>query len=145
MRARERPAISRTVMIALVAVLAIAGAAGVFILGSGGSNSSSVSVDVQIIEDDPVLQHQHFYPDNFTVRLGQNVNLAVRNGDDEPRTFTINDFNVNETMGPGTTGRVSFLANRTGTFTFFSPPSVPSPVSQGRPGQYIQGNVIVTP
>jgi hypothetical protein len=151
MQARERQALSRTVIIVLVVVVLVAAGGGVYFLGSvgPGPHSSSgvpaqVGVDLQIIEDDPVFQIQHFYPGNFTVTLGQNVSLAVRNGDDEPRTFVLKDFNVNMTIAPGTTGRDTFHAGKAGTFVFFSPPSVPSPVSQGRPGKYIQGNIIVT-
>jgi hypothetical protein len=135
----------------LVVVVLVAAGAGFFFLGSGkpGQNSSSsvpssVAVDLQIIEDDPVLQIQHFYPGNFTVTLGQNVSLAVRNGDDEPRTFVLSDFGVNMTIAPGSASRTTFHAGKAGTFVFFSPPSIPSPVSQGRPGKYIQGNIFVT-
>jgi len=143
---------SRTIIGVLVIVVLVAAGAGVFFLGSSNPGQSSgtgvpatVGVDVQIIEDDPVLQIQHFYPSNFTVTLGQNVSLAVRNGDDEPRTFVLSAFNVNITMSAGTAGRATFHAGKAGTFIYFSPPSVPSPVSQGRPGKYIQGNIIVTP
>jgi len=125
----------------------VVAAAAIYVLsnpGTGSGKPSSVSIDLQIIEDDPVQQIQHFYPGNMTVSLNQSVSLAIRNGDDEPRTFVIKDFNVNVTMGPGTTGRVMFLASKVGAFVFYSPPSVPSPVSQGRPGKYIQGNLIVT-
>jgi len=152
MNSRERPAMSRMVVGGLVVAVLVAAAAGFFYLGSGkpGQNSgtgvpSTVAVDVQIIEDDPVLQIQHFYPGNFTVTLGQNVSLAVRNGDDEPRTFVLSAFGVNFTMSAGSAGRATFHAGKVGTFIYFSPPSIPSPVSQGRPGKYIQGNVIVTP
>lgn len=142
---------SRMVMAGLVVVVLVAAAAGVLVLGSGNSSTNSSSggpspktVDIQIIEDDPVLQIQHFYPSNFTAKLGQNVTLAIRNGDDEPRTFVLKDLKLNETMSAGTTGRLTFQASKAGTFVFYSPPSIPSPVSQGRPGMYIQGNFTVT-
>jgi Cupredoxin-like domain len=136
-------AISKTIGVGLVVVLVLALAAGEYFLSKPNSNAP-VEVDIQIIEDDPVLQIQHFYPDNVTMKLNQNVTLAVRNGDDEPRTFALKDFNVNVTMSAGTTGRVTFQVNKVGSFLFYSPPSIPSPVSQGRPGMYIQGNFTVT-
>jgi Cupredoxin-like domain len=129
--------------VGLVVVLVLALVAGEYFLAKPNPNAP-VEVDIQIIEDDPVLQIQHFYPDSFTLMLHQNATLAVRNGDDEPRTFVVKDFNINLTMSAGTTGRVSFEATKAGTFIFYSPPSIPSPVSQGRPGMYIQGNFTVT-
>jgi hypothetical protein len=140
---KKNPAISRTVSIGVVVVLVLAAAAGVYLLSKPNPNAP-IEVDIQIIEDDPVLQIQHFYPDNFTLALNQNVTLAVRNGDDEPRTFVVKDFNVNVTMSAGTTGRVTFQVTKAGAHVFYSPPSIPSPVSKGRPGMYIQGNFTVT-
>jgi hypothetical protein len=140
---KKNSAISRMASVGIVVVLVLAAAAGVYFLSKPNTNGP-VEVDIQIIEDDPVLQIQHFYPDNVTLTLNQNVTLAVRNGDDEPRTFVLKDFNVNLTMSAGTTARASFQVGKTGTFLFYSPPSVPSPVSQGRPGMYIQGNLKVT-
>jgi cupredoxin-like protein len=140
---KKNPAISRTVAVGIVVVLVLAVGAGEYLLSKPNTNAP-VEVDMQIIEDDPVLQIQHFYPDNVTLKLNQNVTLAIRNGDDEPRTFVLKEFNVNFTMSAGTTQRATFQATKTGTFLFYSPPSVPSPVSQGRPGMYIQGNFIVT-
>ena len=127
----------------MVVVLVLALAAGEYFL-SKPNPSAPVEVDIQIIEDDPVLQIQHFYPDNFSVKLHENVTLAIRNGDDEPRSFIVKDFNVNQTMSAGTTGRVTFQVSKVGTFVFYSPPSIPSPFSQGRPGMYIQGNFTAT-
>jgi heme/copper-type cytochrome/quinol oxidase subunit 2 len=142
----KRRAIPKAVW-GLVVVLGIAAAAAIYSqsISSKPGTSGTVEVDIQIIEDDPVLQIQHFYPGNITLSFGQNVTLAIRNGDDEPRIFILKDFNVNITMGPGTTGRAAFQANKPGTFVYYSPPSAPSPVSQGRPGKYIQGNLTVTP
>lgn len=141
---RGRRAISRTIKLGAVVALILALIAGDYAitrrLGSGGSTE----VDIQIIEDNPVLQLDHFYPDTVNVSLGQNITLAVLNGDDEVRVFTLQEFGINETLGPGTAQRVTFTADKAGTFLFYSPVTPPSAVSQGRPGPYLAGNFTVS-
>jgi len=138
----ERPAIGRAVAaIAIVVILGVV-AAGEYYIGLG--SSSTKEVDLAIIEDDPVHQIDHFYPDKIYVPLGENLTLAIQNGDDETRVLTLAQFNINVTMIPGTSQRVTFQANKLGTFTFISPKTPPSPVSQGRPGPCMEGFFIVT-
>jgi heme/copper-type cytochrome/quinol oxidase subunit 2 len=142
---RGRPAISRVVWVfGVITLLAVA--AGEYLLAQDtkGASGPSRTIDVAIIETDPILQLDHFFPDNFTLTLGENVTIAVQNGDDELRVFTIQAFNVNFSMPAGTAYRVTFQADKTGTFPFFSPKTPPSPVSQGRPGPRLDGNVTVT-
>lgn len=140
----ERRAFSRTVWI-LVAVVAVAAvAAGEYAIGLGSNSAGSKEIDIQIIEDNPVLQIDHFYPAKVFVALGQNISLAVLNTDDETRVFTLSQFNINLTMSSGTTQRISFQANKEGNFIFISPVTPPSAVSQGRPGKCLQGFFVVT-
>jgi hypothetical protein len=138
----ERPAIGRTVAAAMIVVILGAVGAGEYALslGSGSTNE----VDLAIIEDDPVHQIDHFYPDKIYVPFGENVTFAIQNGDDETRVLTLAQFNVNVTMVPGTAQRVTFQANKLGTFTFISPKTPPSAISQGRPGPCLEGFFIVT-
>jgi Cupredoxin-like domain len=142
----ERPGISRTVATLAIVVVVAAVAAGEFAigLGSGTNANGSKEIDIQIIEDNPVLQIDHFYPSQVVVPLGQNISLAVLNTDDETRVFTLSQFNINLTMSSGTTQRISFQANHIGNFTFITPKAPPSPVSQGRPAKCLQGFFTVT-
>ncbi len=142
----ERRAVSRTVWILVIIVAVAAVAAGEYAIGLGSnpSSKSSKEVDLQIIEDNPVLQIDHFYPSRVYVLMGENISLAVLNTDDETRVFTLPQFNVNLTMSSGTTQRITFQANKLGNFTFISPVTPPSVVSQGRPGKCLQGFFIVT-
>jgi len=141
-----RRGISRTIwIIVIIVILAVVAAIEYSVgLGSGSGSGGAKEVDIQIIEDNPVLQIDHFYPAHIYVPMGENVSLAVLNTDDETRVFTLPQFNINLTMASGTTQRITFHADKLGNFTFVSPVTPPSPVSQGRPGKCLQGffNVI---
>jgi len=140
---KKSMAVSRTLALVMILALVVALIAGEYFITSK-SNGGSTEVDITIVEDNPVLQLDHFYPDNVTVALGQNVTLAILNGDDELRVFTLTQFGINESMAPGTAVRVTFVANHAGDFLFYSPKTPPSAVSQGRPGPYLSGNFTVT-
>ncbi len=140
----ERPALSRWVWV-LVAVVVVAAVAGIeYEVGLGSSSGGTREIDIQIFEDNPVLQLDHFYPDTVYVSLGQTVQIAVLNTDDETRLFTISKLNINVSMASGTTQRVTFQANQLGNFSFLSPITPPSPVSNGRKGPCLEGFFVVT-
>ncbi len=134
-----RPGIGRTVWIIVIIAILAAVAIGEYAIGLDSSTGGAKEIDIQIIEDNPVLQIDHFYPANIYVPMGENVSLAVLNTDDETRVFTLPQFNINLTMSSGTTQRITFQANKLGNFTFVSPVTPPSPVSQGRPGPMSTG------
>jgi len=138
---KKRRAISRTVLVLVIVAVLLVGV-GEYVLNS--SSSGPREIDIRIVEDDPVLQLDHFYPDNATAKFGENVTLAIQNGDDEFRYFILSGYNVNESMPAGTSVRVIVQMNHVGTFLFYSPATPPSPVSQGRPGPYLSGNFTVT-
>jgi len=122
----------------------------VLVVGAGeyflSTRSGGVTeVDITIVETNPILQLDHFYPDNLTLALNEKVQFAILNEDDEVRVFAMPSFGINSTMAPGEAVRVNFVANQTGTFTFFSPVTPPSPVSQGRDGPYLNGTITVSP
>jgi hypothetical protein len=137
---RRRPAISKTLLVLIVVVvLVVAVGATELSLSSKPAPGAAQEVDLRIIEDNPVLQIDHFYPDKILVPLGENLTLAIYNGDDELRVFTLSQFNINVTMSPGTAQRVTFQASTRGNFTFISPITAPSPASQGRKGPCLEG------
>jgi hypothetical protein len=129
----QRPAFSRTVWVIVIILVIAALAAGEYEigLGSGGSNGVK-TIDLHIIEDNPIQQIDHFYPNRIYASLGENISLAVQNGDDNSRIVTILPFNINVTILSGTTFRIPFQANKLGNFSIVAPTGPPNPVSQGR-------------
>jgi hypothetical protein len=142
--AQKRSAITRTMAIVLAVVLVVAIVAGEEVLSNANKSNGTLGVDLHIYEDNPVLQLDHYYPDAIYVPLGANVSLAVQNGDDETRVFTLSQFGINVTIISGTTQRVFFTANKIGNFSYISPITPPSPASAGRKGPCLEGFFYVT-
>jgi hypothetical protein len=141
----KRTAITRTQTIIIVVVLLAAVVVGEIALSNANKGGSgTIGIDLHIYEDNPVLQIDHFYADTLYVPLGDNISLAIQNGDDETRVFTLTQFNINVTIYSGTTQRVTVTANALGNFTFISPITPPSPASAGRQGPCLKGFFIVT-
>jgi heme/copper-type cytochrome/quinol oxidase subunit 2 len=89
---------------------------------SSNSSPSSLQVSIQILGGVGVGTVDTYSPDNFTVRLGQHVTLAILNTDDNTHGLVMAAFNVDTgKILPGITDRVSFVANQTGTFRFYEP------------------------
>ncbi len=129
-------------VVVIIVVLVVAAGVGAYALLGQGSSSNEVRLS--IAETNPVNQTDAFQPQNVTVKMGSPVTFAIQNGDDENRIFTIAAFNLNVTITPGTTERTTFTPDKTGTFVMFSPQTVPSAVSQGKPGSPCTGYLIVT-
>lgn len=140
----KRAGISRKILVLLVA-LALVVALGEYVL-STEHHGGATEIDIEVVETDPVNQLDHFFPDNFTAKLGENLTLAILNGDDDVRVFTLPKFGINETLLPGEAVRVSLTANETGTFIFYSPqtPCLNQNICHGKPGPYLSGNFTVT-
>ena len=145
--AQKRSAITRTMAIVLALVLVVAIVAGEEVLSNANkSNGNVTGIDLHIYEDNPVLQLDHYYPDTIYVPLGANVSLAVQNGDDETRVFTLSQYAINVTIISGTTQRPpTFTAKTLGNFSFISPITPPSPASAGRKGPCLEGFFVVVP
>jgi heme/copper-type cytochrome/quinol oxidase subunit 2 len=137
-----RNALARMQVALIIIVLVVAAGVGVYALSTQGSSSNEVHL--KIIETDPVNQVDNFVPQNFTVKEGASVTFVVQNGDDENRVFTIAAFNFNMTILPGTTTRAAFTPDKTGTFTMYSPQTLPSAASHGKPGTPCTGYLTVT-
>lgn len=121
----ERAGLSRTTtLIALVIVVVAAVAGGAFLLGGSGSPGSS-TILIQIIETDPVNQIDNLEPVNVTVPSGTPVTLAIQNHDDAPRNFVISALNVNQTVGSGSTERITITAPSPGVYEIFIPARPP--------------------
>lgn len=140
------------VVVVAVVIFVAAVAAGAYFLtagktssGSGSATTSapkSVTIDLSLIESDPVNQVDALSPANITVAHGTTVTLAIQNGDDEARTFEISALNVNVTISSGATNRVTFTAGQAGVYKLYVPPEPPYPGFKASPS--VTGYVIVT-
>jgi hypothetical protein len=145
MDGRERRGASAIIWILLLVALVVIASAGYFLTEKPPGPDSAHTIDLAIVETNPVLQLDHFFPDIINVTVGENVTLAIQNGDDELRVLTLSEFDINVTIPPGTADRVNFAADTAGNFSFFSPKTPPSAVSQGRLGPRLDGTFDVTP
>ncbi len=66
---RKRRAISMMLSAVVAVVLLIAVFAGVFLLSKPNAGAPT-EIDVRIVEDNPVLQIDHFYPDSVAAKVG---------------------------------------------------------------------------
>ena len=137
-----RQAIAQMQVIVIVGLLVVAVVvAGFYFLGTAGPDSGSAPVNLSIVETDPVNQIDNLSPANVTVQHNTTVTLAVRNGDDAPRTIQINAFNVNTTIASGTAQRITFTVGGPGTFQIYVPPK---PAANGlKQSSSISGYLIV--
>ncbi len=142
-----RLGLARVQVALIIVVIVVAAGVGAYVFSTQGSNGgpASKTIQMKITETDPVNQIDSFVPQNVTVKQGTSVTLAVQNGDDEIRVMTIAAFNLNFTIDAGTTQRATFTADKSGTFTMYSPKTVPSAASVGKPGSPCTGYLTVTP
>jgi plastocyanin len=114
----------QTIAIIVIAVVAIA--AGENYLQSRGSTSgpSSVTINITIYGGVGAGTTDRYSPDNFTVRHGQQVTLAILNTDDNTHGLVIDALKVDTGLiHGGKTDRITFIANQTGTFKYYEPPA----------------------
>lgn len=76
-------------------------------------------------------------PSHLVVQKGDRVHVAIVNPTGDPHTFTAPDLSVNAFIDAGQTNSISFVANRTGAFTFMCTVSEHAP--------YMNGQVVVLP
>jgi hypothetical protein len=111
-------------IIVIVVVLAAAVAGAYFL--NGNSQTASGTVDLSIVETDPVNQLNMFQPTNITVMHDSTVTLAIQNFDDVGRTFVIAAFNVNQSIASGAAARITFTVGQPGVFQMVLPPAPPA-------------------
>jgi len=88
-----------------------------------GNNDSSSTVLVQtegapVKQFDIIAKQWSFDPSEIRVNLGDKVVLNVESID-VAHGFALNEFGVDEVLNPGDKVSVEFIANKTGTFSFF--------------------------
>jgi plastocyanin len=132
----------------VVAIVAVAGGEYYLQTYNTKSGPNSVAFNITIYGGVGAGTTDRYSPDNLTVRQGQQVTLAVLNTDDNTHGLVIDKFKVDTgIINAGQTVRVTFVANQTGTFTYYEPPGY----CKGGLGnvcnssQHMIGNVTVTP
>ena len=66
---------------------------------------------------DVVASQFAFSPDTLTVNVGDTVVINLTSSD-VPHGFSLSDFGISETITPGKTKTVEFVADQAGTFSF---------------------------
>lgn len=104
--------------------LGVIGLAAILALGIGYFiylNATTGTKEIDITLDAPTGS-AYLTPDNVTASLGQQVTIVVFNDDNNPHVFGIPGLNVTTiTIPDSESGRVSFSADKVGTFWFYSP------------------------
>ncbi len=114
---------TRSVLLILVIVAAAVAAGEYYAQLFNSSSTSTPLINIEIIGGPAAGTVDYYSPNNFTVRQGQQVTLAILNTDDNTHGLVIRAFGVDTgKIPPGHTDRVTFVANQTGTFEFFEPP-----------------------
>lgn len=88
---------------------------------SGCSKIASTSnpiISGEIKEFSITAKNWEFNPDIITVNKGDKVKLTITSVD-VSHGFAISDFNINKRLEPGQTTNIEFIADKSGTFTFF--------------------------
>lgn len=139
---RERAAITQMQAIIGVVVIVVAVGAGAYFISLGQSSPGSGPIDLSIVETDPVNQLNSFNPENITATHDTTITLAIQNGDDVARNFTISAFNVNQAIASGAAARITFTVGSPGVFPMLLPPA---PAANGfRASPVVTGYLIVT-
>lgn len=129
-----------TAKIGVVVLAAIlAGGIGYFVYSNATTNVAEV--DVVLGEGS-----SFFSPTSATVKLGQNVTFVVFNDDSTAHDFGIPAFGNASTgaIQPSATGRVTFVADKAGTFPWYSPLNASYISSAGFDSDTLNGTLTVT-
>jgi Cupredoxin-like domain len=115
----------KVTLIVVIVVIVVAAVVGeLYISGTFGNAGSCncVTINIEITGGVSPGTVDRPYPNDITVKLGQNVTLAILNTDDNTHGL------VQPTLGldtgkipPGQTYHLTFVADKTGTFEFTQP------------------------
>jgi nitrosocyanin len=91
-----------------------AAVAALVLVGCGGSQTVSHSVNATLVNGKPA-----FSVGTLTVTEGDKVDLRVDNSTDKVHGFSIDAFNVHRVVDPHKPQTVKFTANKTGQFRIY--------------------------
>lgn len=89
-------------------------------IGQGGTQPTPDQIEPtgEIKEFEVTAKQWEFTPSTITVNRGDTVKLHITSID-VTHGFTINEFGINEVLEPGKDVHVEFIADKTGTFSFW--------------------------
>lgn len=108
-----------------IAIASVAALGGYFIFGGNNASTASESQTITAGQDDQVLKfsasinNRSYSPGQIDVPFGAEVELTVKNNDNEQHGLSFPDFGVQAFVGPGQTKTVRFIANRKGQASSF--------------------------
>jgi Cupredoxin-like domain len=116
----------KTRVVVIIGIVILAAVVGeLYISGTFGKASDScncVTIDIQITGGVSPGTVDKPYPNVITVKLGQNVTLAIQNTDDNTHGFVQSALGLDTgKIPPGQTYYLTFVADKTGTFSFTQP------------------------
>lgn len=100
----------------LVVILLASGCVSQDEVQTSTSGQTEPTGDVKVFE--MTAKQFSFEPNIITVKKGDTVKLAITSVD-VAHGLSLPDFGVNENLEPGKTVNVEFVADKTGTFSFF--------------------------
>jgi plastocyanin len=97
-----------------VALAAVALATATLLTGCGGGT------DKLSVNDGPLASGNGMTPEKLSAKKGDEVEIKVTNtAKDKQHGFSIDDFNVHETIDQGRTTTVKFKAGKAGTYRVY--------------------------
>lgn len=107
-------------------MILVFGFIGLLFFGKNDNNTIPQSTNVSIIaSNNQVLQYsasifnRSYSPTKIDVPFGATVELTVKNNDNEQHGIFLQDFGVQDVVGPRQTKTISFNASRRGESTTF--------------------------
>jgi len=86
------------------------------------SDDARIERDGNNVEIWMTVVRSHFYPEHVEIKKGDNVTWHLTNLERTPDAthgFAISGYNINLSLEPGETQTVEFVADRSGTFTYY--------------------------
>jgi len=99
---------------------------GFFLFGTGAINSlsqkanlSETTTNGQVLKFAAEIKNRTYIPIEINVPYGSTIELTVKNNDNEQHGLSIQDFGIDDFVGPNQTKTVVFTANKRGQSTTF--------------------------
>jgi nitrosocyanin len=89
------------------------------VLGLSGCGKETETTKLSV-DDGPVAGGAGFTPERFETKLGNTVEIEVKNtAADKQHGFSIDEFKVGEVIDQGQSKKVKFTASKAGTYEIF--------------------------
>jgi len=107
-------------------IILVIGIAGFLFLGgnnetpqSENANIPSVTQDSRVFPYSASITNRSYSPGQINVPFGETIELTVKNNDNEQHGLFLQDFGVQDFVGPRQTKTIRFVANRRGESSTF--------------------------